>query len=193
MKASITILGISFFIISALLAFQTTENTQLPANQQQDHKAESAGNIYSHFDFQIGHFKDGKIEFAANPATIKRNWSKVINANAKLNITINDIKIIQNDDGFFLVGRDTEKQASSIIRLVLDGETLYEHKNLVEGDPELASGISVTCKGPETTGNEIDGECEPKIEPELGWYCTDCTTGDCAKTTIRTVGVGIVG
>jgi hypothetical protein len=193
MKTSITVLGILFFAISALLALQPNENVQMLTAQSQGNEGEAAAGNSAHFDLQIGSFKDGKIAFAANPATIKTNWTKVINDNAKLNITITDIKIIQNDDGFFLVGRDTEKQASSIIRLILDGETLYEHKNLVEGDPELASGISVTCKGPETTGNEIDGECEPQIEQGVGWYCTDCSVGDCVKTTVTTIGGGVAG
>lgn len=182
------IVVVFLFTLINIFACEQVENNHLP----QDQLKKEVVSI-PHFDFQIASFLEGEIGFIANPVLIKSNWTKVINDNAKLNITITDIKIIHNDDGFFLMGKDTEKQASSIIKLVLDGEILYEHKTLLKGSSAAGSGTTVTCTGCESTGPGSAGECEPQIEEGAGWYCTDCSVGDCVKTTVTTIGGGVAG
>ena len=188
----------SLIIISlGISIFQGCQNTEYSesSNEQSRELKETDNNTMNHFDKVIGEIRNGKIEFVSDVEEIKAHWAKLVNTNSDLNVSYNEIKIFNEKDGYYLVGRDTVNHASSMIKLVLDGENIYEYKYQDEykRSSEAGFGTTVTCSGCESTGSGSAGECEPMIEPGVGWYCTDCSEGTCVKTTTTTTGGGVSG
>ena len=114
-----------------------------------------------------------------------------MNGNSDLHVSFQDIWIVNEEDGYYLRGRDTVNHASSIVKLVLDGSKIYECKynfSRAEG-----GGLTVTCSGCTSTGQGSAGECAVSLDPGVGYYCSDCSEGTCTKTETYTGGGGVTG
>lgn len=187
MKPFVNILFVILFI-AVSTGCQTKRSNQSSDDQKLNDVAYNP-----HFDFLIGAYKNGEVEFVADPVRIKSHWSSFINSNSELEIQLTDIKIFEDDHGIFLLGRDTINQATAIIQLVLVEEELFEHKTTFEDDKETGYGNTIICAGCGNFGKVQQGECEPQFETGKGWYCSECSKGNCTKTTITTDTGGIAG
>lgn len=144
-----------------------------------------------HFDKVIGELRDGQIVMVADADELKARWQKVVNDQVEPDISFTRIWIVNEADGYFLRGSDTINHASSIIRLVLDGNKIYEFKILNAGKKAQVGSETVTCTGCTSSGPGLVGECEVKYGLEGGYYCSDCSAGNCQKTHTLVVGSGI--
>ncbi|NCA84428.1 MAG: hypothetical protein EOM83_02520 [Clostridia bacterium] len=145
-----------------------------------------------HFDKVIGALRDGEIVMVADADALKARWQKVVNDQVEPDISFTGIWIVKEADGYFLRASDTINRASSIVRLVLDGDKIYEFKILDAGKEDQAGSETVTCSGCTSTGPGSVGECEVKWGLEGGYYCSDCSAGNCQKTHTVVVGSAIL-
>lgn len=153
----------------------------------EDHNLKSS----SHFDIKIGYLSDGAITFIANPDKLKMQWEEAIKNASDLKLSFDEIEISFENDQYFLRAYDNENKASSIIGLVLDGKYLYEIKHNLHDSKESGGGYTVTCTGCKSTGPGSVSECKVELNPGVGYYCSDCSEGDCIKTTTYIGGGGI--
>lgn len=146
----------------------------------------------AHFDKVIGELRDGQIVMVADADELKARWQKVVNEQVKPGISFTRIWIVNEADNYFLRGSDSINHASSIIRLVKDGDKIYELKLNDVGKESQAGSETVTCTGCVSSGSGAVGECEVHYGLEGGYYCSDCSAGNCQKTHILSVGRGIL-
>ncbi len=144
-----------------------------------------------HFEKKIGHLSNGNVTFETNPETLKQKWAQTINNASGLALSFDEIEFSFENQEWYLRAYNSVNKTSSIIKLVLDGEFLYEYKHYEINGKEAGAGYTVTCSGCKSTGQSSAGECEVYINPGVGYYCTDCSDGDCIKTTTYNSGAGI--
>ncbi len=152
---------------------------------------ESGGGTIAHFDKVIGELRGGQIVMVADADELKASWQKVVNEQVKPGISFTRIWIVAEADGYFLRGNDTINHASSIIRLVRNGDKIYELK-LDDVKQNQAGSETVTCAGCASPDPDVVGECEVHYMPEEGFYCSDCSVGSCQKTHTVVIGHGIL-
>lgn len=86
----------------------------------------------------------------------------------KMEVNFNEIDILEDEEGHFLVGKDKTRSRTSMLQLKLDNGILS------------VSGCTVTCSG--CNSNE-QGACEPQGSNANGYYCSACPGGGCKKST----------
>ncbi|NPD44373.1 MULTISPECIES: hypothetical protein [unclassified Lentimicrobium] len=129
------------------------------------------------FQEVIGELSQGEYLITKSTIEIKTKWEDVLNKNNDLSVVLDEITIVNINGYHILKGVDLTNHSVSIIPLVLKDGKLYEMKAAPGG------GYTVTCSGCTSTGASSSGECEPQINPQNGYYCTDCSEGKCTKTT----------
>ena len=184
----ITLLTLSVSITSGFTFANSPFLSNLnPERFPKDHNQKST----PHFDLKIGYLSDGVLTFIADPDNLKAQWAKAINNASDLKLSFDKIEISFENDQYFLRAYDNEIKASSIIGLVLDGKYLYEIKHNLHDGKESGGGYTVTCTGCKSTGPGSASECKVELNPGVGYYCSDCSEGDCIKTTTYIGGGGI--
>ncbi|HZK08674.1 MAG TPA: hypothetical protein VFC92_10785 [Bacteroidales bacterium] len=146
----------------------------------------------AHFDKVIGELRDGQIVMVADADELRARWQRVVNEQVKPGISFTRIWIVNEADNYFLRGSDSINYASSIIRLALDGDKIYELKLNNVGKEDQVGSETIMCSGCESSGPGAVGECEVHYGLEGGYYCSDCSAGNCQKTHILSVGRGIL-
>ena len=186
MKNSINTFMMTLLIITLFTGCQEkSRSSQGSSTNQVSTKTTS-----NHFDTIIGHDINGKFVLTSNIYKKVADWEKAINKKSSLNLTFSNVSIEINDGKYFLTGVDESAHATSRIKLILSSGNFYEAKFSAGTARSSWQGYSCTCSGCKSTGPDSAGECSPK-ENEDGWYCTDCSKGDCAKT-ITAVDGGII-
>lgn len=176
----IALLGI-FFLSSC----KDNSKTQLAENSNITEDFNKSSRL--HFDEEIARITNSEIVFV-NDINIKvSHWEAMINNSTLLSVSFWDVAIEQEDGEYYIIAKDSIHPSISKIKLILEDEILYEcsYKSPVPGSP--LTGHSTTCAGCTSSGPEADGECEPK-ENDKGWYCTDCSQGNCTKSSTVTSG-----
>ena len=177
MKKSISIFMSTLLTITLLAGCQEKSTFSQDNNTNQV----STKTTPDHFDTIIGHVINGDFVLAANIDKKIADWEKAINDGSSLNLTFDNVSIEINDGKYFLTGVDESAHATSRIKLILSSGNFYEAKFNAGTARSSGGGISCTCSGCTSTGSDSAGECSPK-ENEDGWYCTDCSQGNCTKT-----------
>jgi hypothetical protein len=108
---------------------------------------------------------------------LKSNWSKIINQHNESKFgSINDLSIMKNSDGYFLIGETPN--STSMIELVLENGKFYESK-INNTYTKVQGSISATCSG--CSGKLLKGQRQP-TKAKDGYYCTECGQGNCEKS-----------
>ena len=119
----------------------------------------------------IGKVINGEYVITANHDTIKSQLTSFINSSGNSFGPVESIEIVQYNDTYYLSGKGDNH--STAVRLQLSNDEFIE----------VAGGGSCTCSGCTSTGPESAHECIARTDVPGGCYCTDCTRGECKKTT----------
>jgi len=180
---------VSIFLMAAVtfIGCQEKENPDPDINTSNESQLRTSA---PHFDVVIANLVDGEIVFVDNISSKVDEWTEFINDNSDLELNLANEYITQEENGdYFLIAKDEVLPATSAIKLVLDNNIFYEYKYL---ETEAVSSATVTCSGCTSTGPLSAGQCEPRNTTSNGWYCTDCSSGTCTKTSTAKIGSGII-
>jgi len=118
----------------------------------------------------VGKIVDGKAVLTIDEATAKKNFEKFLEEESNIKVTFDEIKIVQQEDNYALIGISQQDKTKSAFELVVIGGQIFE----LTDDKR-----TVTCTGcvagcfPKATGN--------------AWAC-ESPCADCEKT--ETVATG---
>lgn len=178
------------FGIAILFGCQGNEKSPLSTKHNDALKDAKVGQTLGHFDKVIATVGNDKITFVVNADEIKSSWAKVVNFNSDLNVSYTEVSITEEANGYYLRGLDKVNHVSSLVKLVLDGNKLYEAiHEIAKG---AGGGLTVSCSGCESTGGGSAGKCSVSLLPGVGYYCSDCSVGTCVKTETYTSGGGVL-
>lgn len=151
--------------------------------EKENNRSKSEGNLKTtmrYFNTVIALEDQGSFTLVENIGDKISDWQDLINSQTSLNINFDEYSVDYVDANYYLTGKDTNQHFTSRIRLILDSGNLYE-REYPDNPSAPGYGGTCTCTGCKATGPEHSGECSPK-ENAGGWYCTDCSDGDCVKT-----------
>jgi len=137
----------------------------------------SCGRVHNHFTDQIGAVSKGKPKLTADATVLKEKWARTINDDPKINISFSTVQLLSEKSGeYYLFATDLDAEHKARIDLVEDKGILYE-KKINDG------GMTVVCFGCSSSESLIS-DCVPQLDlSSNSWFCTDCGTDDCNKST----------
>lgn len=162
---------------------KSVEDTKKSKSNQNENYSKSSS---PHFDIKIAEISDQKIKFTQQISDIISNLEDNINTGSQLGLDYYTYNIIKEDDMYFLLAKDSIIPATTKVRLVLDHDQFHEYKYNNTPSKE-AIGVTCTCSGCKSTGPDSSDECQPKVGTG-GYYCSDCSDGDCIKSVTETIG-----
>jgi len=163
-----------YLVLSLTLVISCNSAEDVDFDAKEDNNSQIESRTNSHFSNAIGEIVNGDPELTAVISDIKRSWSGFLLEESGLSLDFDQLEIRTFNNRYYLHGTDLDK-GTSAIELVVDNGDIYEA--MIDG-----GGKTVTCSGCVSTGPDSAGECEVKGNKD-GYYCTNCSVGNCEKTT----------
>jgi hypothetical protein len=189
MSTMFKVLVIAILGISVLLSCQENRDSNNSQESIEINESELK-TTPNHFNTIIAQMINNEAVFVEDFDDKITNWENIINAHTSLNVSFDEIVVEIDDSKYYLVARDNTSHITSMVRLALVSGNFYEISYPGETISATQYGIGVTCNGCIGSESDSSGECKPK-ENKNGWYCTECSSGTCTKSTSTSSG-GII-